>query len=186
MRQHHSFIKLPDPGYSPREYDIRSPSLFITFADYASPLEQSLQKRWIVRHRLNKKNPRAAVSDPIEPIVYYVDAGAPKQIQEALIEGASWWTEAFETAGFKNAFQVKVLPPDAALVGAEENSVQQREHAVNRRKHHVCFLGGLGYVRRTVVAIVLLHRGRVASPVVREQYRASLYVVGEEVTDGIG
>lgn len=124
LRQHHSFIELPDDGYRPRQYDVRSPSIFITFADYATPLDQPLEKRWITRHRLIKKNPEDAVSEPIEPIVYYVDAGAPKQIQEALIEGARWWDEAFEAAGFKNAFQVKLLPPDADPLDVRFNVIQ--------------------------------------------------------------
>ncbi|MCP4476626.1 MAG: DUF5117 domain-containing protein [Planctomycetaceae bacterium] len=124
LRQHHSFVKLPDDQYQPRTYDVRSPSIFITFSDYATPLDQSLEKRWITRHRLVKKEPLAKLSEPIEPIVYYVDAGAPKQIQDALLEGASWWNEAFEAAGFKNAFQVKLLPPDADPLDVRYNVIQ--------------------------------------------------------------
>ena len=124
LRQHHSFIKLPDDNYRPRKYDVRSPCIHITFADYASPLDVQLQKRWIVRHRLQKKNPDQELSEPIEPIIYYVDAGAPKQIQEALVEGASWWNEAFESAGFKDAFQVKLLPPDADPLDVRYNVIQ--------------------------------------------------------------
>ena len=124
LRQHHSFIQLPDDQYAPREYDVRSPSIFITFADYASPLDAQLQKRWIVRHRLQKQEPNEAVSEAVEPIIYYVDAGAPKLIQEALVEGASWWNQAFESAGFKNAFQVKLLPPDADPLDVRYNVIQ--------------------------------------------------------------
>ena len=83
-----------------------------------------MQKRWIVRHDLRKKTPGAEVSEPVEPIIYYVDPGAPKQIQAALIEGASWWNEAFESAGFKNAFQVKVLPPAAHALDVRYNVIQ--------------------------------------------------------------
>ncbi len=124
LRQHHSFIELPDDDYEPRVYDVRSPSIFITFADYASPLDQPLEKRWITRHRLHKQNPDAELSLPVEPIVYYVDAGAPKQIQDALMEGARWWNEAFEAAGFKDAFQVKLLPPDADPLDVRYNVIQ--------------------------------------------------------------
>lgn len=124
LRQHHSFIRLPDDNYRPREYDVRSPCIEITFADYATPLQSPLQKRWIVRHRLQKKNPDAEMSEPIEPIIYYVDAGAPALIQQALVEGASWWNEAFESAGFKNAFQVKLLPPDADPLDVRYNVIQ--------------------------------------------------------------
>ena len=124
LRQHHSFVKLPDDGYRSREYDVRSPCGFITYADYASPVNAELQKRWILRHRLKKKDPNAEVSEPIEPIVYYVDPGAPRQIQAALISGAEWWEEAFESAGFKNAFQVKVLPPDVHPLDVRYNVIQ--------------------------------------------------------------
>lgn len=124
LRQHHSFIELPDNNYRPRKYDVRSPSLFITFADYASPLDQALEQRWIMRHRLQKKLPGAALSEAVEPIVYYVDAGAPKLIQDALVEGASWWNAAFETAGFKDAFQVKLLPPDVDPLDVRYNVIQ--------------------------------------------------------------
>ena len=124
LRQHHSFIRLPDDKYQPRKYDVRSPSIFITFADYASPLDAELQQRWITRHRLIKKNPDAEMSEAVEPIVYYVDAGAPKQVQQALVEGARWWNEAFESAGFKDAFQVKILPPDADPLDVRYNVIQ--------------------------------------------------------------
>lgn len=124
LRQHHSFVKLPDDQYQPRTYDVRSPSMFITFSDYATPLDQSLEKRWIMRHRLVKKDQSADLSEPVEPIVYYVDAGAPKQIQDALLAGASWWNDAFEAAGFKNAFQVKLLPPDADPLDVRYNVIQ--------------------------------------------------------------
>ncbi len=92
--------------------------------DFAAPLDQPLMKRMIARHRLEKKDPTAAVSDPVKPIVYYVDPGAPADIQRALIEGASWWNEAFEAAGFRNAFQVKVLPPDADPMDVRYNIIQ--------------------------------------------------------------
>ena len=124
LRQHHSFVKLPDAEYKPRKYDVRSPCISITFADYASPLDKPLEHRWITRHRLVKKDPSLELSEPIEPIVYYVDAGAPKQIQEALVEGASWWDQAFDAAGFKNAFQVKLLPADADPMDVRYNVIQ--------------------------------------------------------------
>ncbi len=124
LRQHHSFVKLPDDQYRPRRYDVRCPSISITFADYATPIESELQKQWILRHRLVKKDAAAKMSEPVEPIVYYVDAGAPKLIAEALIEGASWWNEAFEAAGFKNAFQVKRMPADADPMDVRYNVIQ--------------------------------------------------------------
>jgi hypothetical protein len=113
LRQHHSFVELPDANYRPRRLDPRAPSFGIEFYDYASPITEAIEKRWIVRHRLEKKDPSAAVSDPVKPIIYYVDNGAPEPIRSALVEGASWWNQAFEAAGFRNAFQVRVLPADA-------------------------------------------------------------------------
>lgn len=113
VRERQSFVQLPDDKYTPRRYDPRTGALNISFYDYGTDINQDLEKRWIIRHRLEKKDPSARVSEPVKPIIYYVDNGAPKAIQDALIEGASWWNQAFEAAGFKNAFQVKVLPADA-------------------------------------------------------------------------
>jgi len=122
--QHHSFIRLPGPGYMPRAFDPRAGSFAITFADYASRLAEPLVKRWIVRHRLEKTDPSAASSPVKEPIVYYVDAGAPPRIQQALIEGASWWAEAFTAAGFEDAFRVELLPTDAHPLDVRYNVIQ--------------------------------------------------------------
>jgi hypothetical protein len=113
VREHHSLVQLPDDGFKPRALDPRVGVFAIEFYDFASPFTEDVQKRWIERHRLKKKDPNAAVSEPVKPIVYYVDPGAPEVIRNALIEGASWWNQAFEAAGFKNAFQVRVLPADA-------------------------------------------------------------------------
>jgi hypothetical protein len=123
VREHHSLVQLPDAGYVPRPLDPRVGVFGITFYDYASPFTEPIEKRWIERHRLQKKDPSAAVSEPVKPIVYYVDNGAPEPIRNALIEGASWWNQAFEAAGFKNAFQVKLLPPDADPMDVRYNMI---------------------------------------------------------------
>ena len=123
VREHHSFVELPEAGYKPRNFDPRAGSFGITFYDYASPFTEVLEKRWINRHRLEKKDPTAAVSEPVKPIIYYVDNGAPEPIRSALVEGASWWNQAFEAAGFKNAFQVKVLPADADPMDIRYNMI---------------------------------------------------------------
>jgi hypothetical protein len=123
VREHHSFVELPDNNYRPRKYDPRSSSFGITFYDYASPFTESIEKRWISRHRLEKKDPNAAVSEAVKPIVYYVDNGAPEPIRSALVEGAAWWNQAFEAAGFKNAFQVRVLPADADPMDIRYNMI---------------------------------------------------------------
>lgn len=123
VRERHSFVELPDNNYRPRRFDPRVGVNPISFYDYSTNINEDLEKRWIVRHRLEKKDPSAAVSEAVKPIVYYVDNGAPKAIQDALIEGASWWNQAYEAAGFRNAFQVKVLPPDADPMDARYNVV---------------------------------------------------------------
>jgi hypothetical protein len=123
VRAHHSFVQLPPPGYTPRRADPRVGVFSVDFFDYASPFTGPIQKQWIARHRLIKKDPTAAISEPVEPIVYYVDAGAPEPIRSALLEGTSWWGQAFEAAGFRNAFQVKVLPPDADPMDLRYNMI---------------------------------------------------------------
>ncbi len=113
VRQRHSFVELPDGNYKPRKHDPRIGVFGISFFDYATDINEPLEKRWISRHRLKKKDAEAEVSEAVEPIIYYVDGGTPEKIRNALIEGASWWNQAFEKAGFKNAFQVKPLPVGA-------------------------------------------------------------------------
>lgn len=113
VRQHHSFVELPDNKYTPRVYDPRAGYYPTTFMDYASPIEQDMAVRFINRHRLEKKNPTAEVSQAVEPIIYYLDNGTPEPVRSALLDGARWWNQAFEAIGYKDAFQVKVLPDDA-------------------------------------------------------------------------
>ncbi len=124
VRTHHSFVRLPDDGYKMRKYDPRAGLYAMPYQDYATPIDQSLVKRVIFRHRLEKKDPDAAISEPVEPIIYYVDKGAPEPVKSALIEGASWWNEAFEAAGFKDAFQVKVLPDSVDPLDINYNVIQ--------------------------------------------------------------
>ncbi|MFW6160198.1 MAG: zinc-dependent metalloprotease [Acidobacteriota bacterium] len=123
VRQHHSFIKLPESGYEPRIYDPRSNFFGLTYLDFSAPIDKPLAKRFIARHRLKKKNPEAEISEPVEPIVYYVDPGVPEPVRSALIEGASWWNEAFEAIGYRDAFQVKVLPEDADPMDIRYNMI---------------------------------------------------------------
>ena len=124
LREHYSFVQLPDDGYQPRAFDPRSSFFDTGYRDYSAPLGSSLDVRLIQRHRLIKKDPSAALSEPVKPIVYYVDTGAPEPIRSALVEGASWWNEAFEAAGFKNAFRVEVLPPGADPMDVRYNVIQ--------------------------------------------------------------
>lgn len=124
VRMHHSFVELPDGEYQPRRFDPRSSYGSVSYFDYAVPIEDEIEKRWIPRHRLRKKDPMAARSEAIEPIVYYVDRGAPEPIRTALLEGARWWSEAFEAAGFVNAFQVEVMPEGADPMDVRYNIIQ--------------------------------------------------------------
>lgn len=113
VRQHHSLIELPDGDYKPRKFDIRSSYFSIDFKDFATPFDEPLEKRLICRHRLKKKDPTARISEPVEPIIYYVDPGVPEPIRSALVEGAEWWNIAFERIGYKEAFKVEILPEGA-------------------------------------------------------------------------
>ena len=124
FREHQGFVALPEPGFHTRLQDPRSAFFSENFMDFSTPVGEPLMKRLAARHRLEKKDPTAAVSDPVEPIVYYVDSGAPPKVQQALIEGASWWNQAFEAAGFRNAFQVKPMPPDMDALDARYNLIQ--------------------------------------------------------------
>ena len=96
----------------------------IEYFDYATPVSQPIMKRYISRHRLEKKDPSAAVSEAVKPIVYYIDPGTPEPIRSALMEGTAWWNQAFEAAGYKDAFQVKLLPADADPMDVRYNLVQ--------------------------------------------------------------
>ena len=124
VTQHHSFIELPDNNYKPREFDVRSGAISMSYLDYATPVQEQIRKRYIIRHRLEKKNKGAAMSEAKEPIVYYLDNGTPEPIRSALLDGARWWNQAYETAGFKNAFQVKMLPADVDPLDCRYNVIQ--------------------------------------------------------------
>ena len=123
LRMHHSFVELPDDKYTPRAFDPRSGYYPMSYADYATPIDQPLTKRFITRHRLEKQDPTAELSKPVEPIVYYLDRGAPEPVKSALLEGARWWNEAFESIGYKDAFRVAVLPDDADPLDVRYNVI---------------------------------------------------------------
>jgi hypothetical protein len=122
--QHHSFVKLPDDGYKKRVFDPRSGAISISYMDYSTPVYELITKRYVVRHRLEKKDPGAAMSEPVEPIIYYLDPGTPEPVRSALLDGAKWWDEAYEAIGYKDAFQVKMLPEDADPLDVRYNVIQ--------------------------------------------------------------
>jgi len=129
VRQHHSFVQLPDDGYEPRVFDPRCGFFGISYQDYATPIDQPLTRRFIQRHRLQKEDPNAEMSQAVEPIVYYLDRGAPEPIRSALLEGARWWNQAFEAAGYENAFQVELLPEDADPMDVRYNLINWTHRA---------------------------------------------------------
>ena len=124
VRERHSFVQLPGPGFKPRAFDPRSGFFGIEYMDFATPIQDPITKRFIARHRLQKKDPSARVSEAVEPIVYYVDRGAPEPVCSALLEGARWWNQAFEAAGYKDAFRVEVMPPDVDPMDVRYNVIQ--------------------------------------------------------------
>jgi hypothetical protein len=124
VNQHHSFVKLPDNNYKKRKFDPRSGSNPFIVYDYSTPIDDKLEQRFIVRHRLNKKYPKQEISEPVEPIVYYIDNGTPEPVKSALIEGGNWWNQAFESAGYKDAFRIEVLPEDADPMDVRYNLIQ--------------------------------------------------------------
>ena len=121
---HHSFIALPDEKYIPRQFHPYSGFWEHSYYDYSVPISENMEQQVIVRHRLKKKDPTAKVSEAVEPIVYYLDPGIPEPVFSALKEGALWWDQAFTAIGYKNAFQVKVLPEDADPMDVRYNVIQ--------------------------------------------------------------
>ena len=121
---HHSLIRLPDNGYQPRQFTPYSGYWEVSYQDYSAPIEQSMTVQVIPRHRLHKKDPTAKVSEAVEPIIYYLDPGIPEPVMSALKDGAEWWDQAFTAIGYKNAFQVKVLPEGADPMDVRYNVIQ--------------------------------------------------------------
>jgi len=113
LREHHSFVELPADPFEPRIADPRIGVFGPTFHDYARPIDENVRVKWVARHRLKKRDPKAARSEAVAPIVYYLDRGVPEPVRSALLDGARWWNEAFEAAGFIDAFRVEVLPEGA-------------------------------------------------------------------------
>lgn len=124
VRQHHSFVQLPDDDFKPRKFDPRAGYFGTTYKDYAVPINKDINQRLINRHRLQKKDPEAEKSEAVEPIIYYLDPGTPEPVRSALLDGAKWWNQAFEAAGYENAFQVKMLPEGADPLDIRYNVIQ--------------------------------------------------------------
>jgi hypothetical protein len=114
VRVTHQFVQLPDAHYQTRAFHPRSGYFALQYRDYAAPLESTMERRLIYRHRLSAG----------ETLTYYVDNGTPEPIRSALLEGASWWADAFAAAGFPNAFKVEVLPEGADPLDVRYNVIQ--------------------------------------------------------------
>ncbi len=123
LRMHHSFVQLPDNNYQPRVFDARSSFINTSYFNYSTPVSEPVEKNFIIRHRLKKKDANAVMSEAVKPIIYYLDNGTPEPIRSALLEGAGWWNQAFEAAGYKNAFQVKLLPDSADPMDVRYNVI---------------------------------------------------------------
>ena len=140
LRQHISFVQLPDAGYRPRALDPRVGFFGITFRDYAQPIQGSLEQRWISRHRLERANPNDPNSGFRKPITYYIDPGIPEPLRTATIEGARFWEDAFNQAGLRGGFRVEMLPAGADPMDARYNTVMW----VNRHERGWSFGGSEG------------------------------------------
>ena len=123
LREHYSLVELPDSNFQSRYDDPRAGYGGLNFVDYSVPIGEPMVKRYIRRHRLEKKDPNAAMSEAVKPIQYWGDSGAPEDVKKALVEGASWWNQAFEAAGFRNAFLVAVLPDGADPMDIRYNMI---------------------------------------------------------------
>jgi len=123
LRMHHAFVQLPDDNYKPRVLDPRAGFFGISYFDYSTPVSAPIEKFFINRHRLQKKDPTAAMSEPVKPIIYYLDNGTPEPIRSALLDGARWWNQAFTAAGYKDAFRVEILPDSADPMDIRYNMI---------------------------------------------------------------
>jgi hypothetical protein len=124
----HSLIRLPEPGYRPRRFDPRAGSFGTQVIDYSQPLGQPIVYELANRFRLEKLDPTAPRSRVRRPITFYIDTAAPEPIRTALYEGVAWWREAFEAAGYIDAFRVEYLPEGVDPMDVRYNVV----HWVNR------------------------------------------------------
>jgi Met-zincin/Domain of unknown function (DUF5117) len=126
VRERTSFIELPPPGFTPRRFNPRAGYFPNSYRDYTAPLGEPLDQLFIVRHRLIKKDANCMTAcEAVAPIQYYVDRGAPEPVRSALVEGARWWDQAFQAAGWaKDTFRVDVLPAGADPMDIRYNIIQ--------------------------------------------------------------
>ena len=126
VHEHQSFLELPPPGFTPRPFDPRAGYFPSSYRDYSTALGNQLDQQFIIRHRLIKKDPNCTKScEAVAPIQYYVDNGAPLEIRNALMEGARWWDQAFQAAGWApGTFKADILPEGANPMDVRYNMIQ--------------------------------------------------------------
>ncbi|NJM21599.1 MAG: zinc-dependent metalloprotease [Richelia sp. SM1_7_0] len=113
LKLHYSLSQLPDNNYRPRLADERVGYFITAYQDLSSKDPRDSFVRYVNRWNLAKKYPNATISEPKQPIVYWIDNATPYEYREAIKEGVLMWNRAFETAGFKNAIEVKQMPDSA-------------------------------------------------------------------------
>ncbi|HEX4845655.1 MAG TPA: zinc-dependent metalloprotease [Geothrix sp.] len=106
----YSFVQLPEKPMLPRVFDERLGFFSVRNTDYGRDEHEASRRTYITRWRLEKKDPAAAVSEPVKPITFYIDSATPKQWVPFVKKGVEAWQVAFEAAGFKNAIVAKPAP----------------------------------------------------------------------------
>lgn len=124
MRVHHSFLKAPAPGFTPRVADPRIGVSTLKFKDFSAPFSGGIDTEWVTRWRLEKKDPGAALSEPVTPITVYFDPAIPAPVRHAMKAGLLWWNKAYEAAGFRNALVAKDAPADMDAQDIRYNYMQ--------------------------------------------------------------
>ncbi len=110
---HFSMVKLPEKPMMPRLFDERVGYFSHNTMDYGRDEQRATQRTFIARWRLEKKDPSAELSEPVKPIVYYIDSATPAKWRPYMIKAINDWQPAFEAAGFKNAIIGKMAPTKA-------------------------------------------------------------------------
>jgi hypothetical protein len=126
---HHSFVRLPEPGFVPRPLDPRLGGFGTQVVDFSAPLGAPVVRDLANRFRLAKLDPAAPRSRVRKPIVFHLDRNTPEPIRSALLEGVGWWGDAFDAAGFVDAFRVELLPEGADPLDVRYNMVNWVDRA---------------------------------------------------------
>jgi hypothetical protein len=135
VRTSWSFLKLPEDPMRPRLHDRRVGLGSINYIDYSRPEHEATERRYIRRYRLEKQNPSAAVSDPVEKIVFYIDRATPEWLVPHVIQGVNDWEPAYRDAGFSNAIEGRLAPaasedPDFSMLDARHSVIYWRPSPV--------------------------------------------------------